>query len=157
RPLRRAAAVHRARARVPGDQPADALRAPAHAGARRDRRPRELPRVPAPGRVPADQQGRRPPPAQRGDAYLWPRLADRRARPRARRPASPRRRPLLSEPDASALLEEAHGLDVQALDAEEASDRGRELRAQAAALRVGALGPRVYPVLTCTSCFHLTG
>src|SRR5262245_8692823 len=34
---------------------------------------------------------------------------------------------------------------------------GRELRARAAAVRVRALGDRIYPVLVCRRCFELTG
>jgi hypothetical protein len=55
------------------------------------------------------------------------------------------------------VLAEAKRLDAAAIEAGEESAKGRELRGRAAALRVQALGERVYPVLVCGSCFRLTG
>jgi len=52
---------------------------------------------------------------------------------------------------------EARRLEDEAIEAGEQSPKGRELRAKAAALRVQALGERVYPVLVCSNCFALTG
>ncbi len=54
-------------------------------------------------------------------------------------------------------LERARALDAEAIAVGEDGPRGRELRTQAAALRVEAVGERVYPVVVCTSCFRLTG
>src|SRR3954447_24590225 len=59
RPFRGAAPLHAARARVPRDQPADAVGAAADAGARRDRDPPQLPEVAAARRVRADAEGAR--------------------------------------------------------------------------------------------------
>jgi hypothetical protein len=59
-------------------------------------------------------------------------------------------------PDAG-LLGEAKRLDAAAIEAGEESTNGRDLRGRAAALRVQALGERIYPVLVCGSCFQLTG
>jgi hypothetical protein len=56
-----------------------------------------------------------------------------------------------------ALLTEAKRLEDEALEAGEESERGRGLRAAAAALRVRALGTRSYPVLVCRTCFDVTG
>jgi hypothetical protein len=52
---------------------------------------------------------------------------------------------------------EARRLEDEAIEAGEESPKGRELRAKAAALRVQALGERVYPVLVCGNCFAVTG
>ncbi len=52
---------------------------------------------------------------------------------------------------------EARRLEDEAIEAGEETAKGRELRAQAAALRVRALGERVYPVLVCRKCFTVTG
>jgi hypothetical protein len=58
-------------------------------------------------------------------------------------------------PDA--LFAEAEQLDMQAVQAGEDSEVGRRLRSQAAALKVKALGARVYPVVICSACFSVTG
>jgi hypothetical protein len=63
----------------------------------------------------------------------------------------------MSDPSADQLLAEAHRLDAEAVQAGDEGEQGRSLRAQAAALRMQALGERVYPVLTCVTCFRLTG
>jgi len=55
------------------------------------------------------------------------------------------------------LLVEANRLEAAAIEAGEEGATGRQLRGQAAALRVHALGERVYPVLVCRACFQLTG
>jgi hypothetical protein len=55
------------------------------------------------------------------------------------------------------LLAAAHRLEAEAIAAGEEEPRGRELRAEAAALRVRALGPRPYPIEVCRDCLHLTG
>jgi hypothetical protein len=55
------------------------------------------------------------------------------------------------------LLAEARRLDGEAANVGEDGPKGRELRGQAAALRVEALGPRPYPVVVCAGCFRLTG
>ena len=60
----------------------------------------------------------------------------------------------LTEPGLPA---EARRLEDEAIEAGEETAKGRELRAQAAALRVRALGERVYPVLVCGQCFTVTG
>ena len=81
----------RARAVAGGDQPADPLAAPA--GARRggDRRPPDLPRGAAAGRVRADREGRSAGPADRGHAPLRRRwLLERRAPSRSSPPMSRR-------------------------------------------------------------------
>src|SRR2546430_3801940 len=75
RPLGGAAPLHRARALVFGNQPADALGAAARAGARGHRRPSQLPRVAASRRVRADREGRGAPADHRGDAPLRAHLA----------------------------------------------------------------------------------
>jgi len=59
--------------------------------------------------------------------------------------------------DQEALLAQARALDDEAIRVGEHGSAGRELRARAAELRRQALGERVYPVLVCTTCFHLTG
>ena len=95
RPGRRQPAFLRARALARGDQPADALAAPARARGARDRRAPHLPRGPAAGRVRADREGPRAGAADRGHAHLRPPLApDEPRRPRAagRRPIARRRR-----------------------------------------------------------------
>lgn len=60
-------------------------------------------------------------------------------------------------PEAEQLLEEARRLDAQSITVGEDTLPGRTLRAQAAARRVEAVGPRPYPVLVCGFCFTLTG
>ena len=52
---------------------------------------------------------------------------------------------------------EARRLEDEAIEAGEETEKGRELRGRAAALRVRALGERVYPVLVCSKCFTVTG
>jgi len=59
--------------------------------------------------------------------------------------------------DREALLAQARELDDEAIRVGEHSSAGRELRARAGELRRQALGERVYPVIVCASCFHLTG
>ncbi len=59
-----------------------------------------------------------------------------------------------SEPE---LLADARRLEAQAATVGEDGPSGRELRAQAAAVRVRALGERSYPVLVCQSCYRVTG
>src|SRR3954447_26506556 len=93
RPLRRAAPLHAARARVPRDQPAHALGAAADAGARGDRDPTQLPRVAAARRVRADAEGARAAPDRERDAQVRPLVARRGA---ARRLARNRRLRALS-------------------------------------------------------------
>lgn len=63
-----------------------------------------------------------------------------------------------SEPSASTqdLIVEARRLETEAAGAGEETDAGRDLRARAA-LRVQALGERIYSVLICQGCFALTG
>ena len=51
------------------------------------------------------------------------------------------------------LLEQAKQLENQAMEQGEETSAGRQLRANAAALRVQALGQRSYPLLICESCF----
>jgi hypothetical protein len=55
------------------------------------------------------------------------------------------------------LFVEAQSLEADAVEADEESAAGRELRAQAARLRVQALGERVYPVVICATCYAVTG
>jgi hypothetical protein len=55
------------------------------------------------------------------------------------------------------LLEQAKQLENQAMEQGEETSAGRQLRANAAALRVQALGQRSYPLLICESCFKVTG
>jgi hypothetical protein len=55
------------------------------------------------------------------------------------------------------LLEAARALESQAIAVGEDGAEGRRLRAQAADLRRQALGPKVYPVLVCSSCLRITG
>jgi hypothetical protein len=55
------------------------------------------------------------------------------------------------------LVAEADRLDARAIEAGEESPQGRELRGSASALRVQALGERIYPVLVCRECFAVTG
>ena len=55
------------------------------------------------------------------------------------------------------LFAEAERLDAQGLRAGQETQAGREFRAQAAALKVKALGTRVYPVLICSGCYAVTG
>lgn len=55
------------------------------------------------------------------------------------------------------LLEQARRLDAEAIRVGEEGAHGRALRAQAAALRVEAIGARVYPVLVCAACFRISG
>ena len=85
RSLGGAASLHRARALVRGDQPADARGALALARDRGDRRAPELPGIAAARRVRADGEGQGAPPDRARDAPLRPRLA------RLRRPRAPRR------------------------------------------------------------------
>jgi hypothetical protein len=61
---------------------------------------------------------------------------------------------LAPDPD---LLEQAKQLENQAIEQGEETSAGRQLRANAAALRVQALGKRSYPLLICESCFTVTG
>jgi len=61
---------------------------------------------------------------------------------------------LPSEPE---LLANARRLEAQAATIGEDAPSGRELRAQAAAVRVRALGERSYPVVVCQSCYRVTG
>jgi hypothetical protein len=55
------------------------------------------------------------------------------------------------------LLGQAQALQVEAVEAGEDTPTGRELLAQAAQLRVRALGNRAYPVLVCSECLRVTG
>jgi len=55
------------------------------------------------------------------------------------------------------LLVQAKRLEAEAIEAGEDGATGRQLRGKAAALRVEALGERIYPVLVCEACFVLTG
>jgi len=55
---------------------------------------------------------------------------------------------------ADELFAEARRLETEAV---ETTEERQELRRRAAALRVQALGPRIYPVLVCQSCFVVTG
>ncbi len=55
------------------------------------------------------------------------------------------------------LSRRALELDAEAARVGDGTAAGGELRAQAAALQVEALGPRIYPVLVCGSCFRVTG
>jgi hypothetical protein len=55
------------------------------------------------------------------------------------------------------LLAEAQRLEAEAFRGDEESPGGRTLRARAAALRVEALGDRVYPVVICAACYRVTG
>lgn len=55
------------------------------------------------------------------------------------------------------LLAQAAALDAEAIAAHSDDRPQAVLRRQAAELRVEALGPKPYPVLICSSCFHLTG
>jgi len=55
------------------------------------------------------------------------------------------------------LLARASALDAEAVAAHSDERPQAVLRRQAAELRAQALGPKPYPVLICTSCFHLTG
>lgn len=55
------------------------------------------------------------------------------------------------------LLAQAAALDAEAITAHSDDRPQAVLRRQAAELRVQALGPKPYPVLICSSCFHLTG
>ena len=55
------------------------------------------------------------------------------------------------------LLAQAAALDAEAIASHSDERPQAVLRRQAAELRVQALGPRPYPVLICSSCFHLTG
>src|SRR5262249_5561973 len=77
RPRRRLAALLRARALARGDQPADAVAAPARARGARDRRPQDLPRGAAAGRVRADAEGQGARAADRGHALVRPPVAVR--------------------------------------------------------------------------------
>ena len=63
---------------------------------------------------------------------------------------------MANEPDQTRLAG-ADKLHVEAIDAGDDTPRGRELRAQAAKLRIEALGQRSYPVLVCERCLQLTG
>jgi hypothetical protein len=56
-----------------------------------------------------------------------------------------------------ALLEHARRLEAEAITLGEEGQRGRALRAEAAASRLEALGERPYPVVVCDRCFTLTG
>jgi hypothetical protein len=55
------------------------------------------------------------------------------------------------------LLAEAQAFEADAVRAGEESAAGHALRAQAADVRVRVLGTRVYPVLICATCHHVTG
>src|SRR5919204_1421508 len=77
RPLGGAAPLLRARALLPRNQPADALRAATGARAGGDPRPPQLPGVAAARRVQADAEGRGPAADHRGDEPLRARLAPR--------------------------------------------------------------------------------
>jgi hypothetical protein len=55
------------------------------------------------------------------------------------------------------LLGKARELEAEAVRTGEDLPKGRELRAEAAKLRCRALGAKVYPVLTCSSCYRITG
>jgi hypothetical protein len=57
----------------------------------------------------------------------------------------------------SELPTQVQVLEAQAADAGESSPAGRSLLAQAARLRVQALGERSYPVVVCSECFRVTG
>lgn len=59
--------------------------------------------------------------------------------------------------DPEAPLVQAHQLEADAIGVGETSDEGRGLLARAGELRRQAAGERVYPVLVCVNCFHLTG
>lgn len=59
-----------------------------------------------------------------------------------------------SEPE---LLADARRLEAQAATVGEDGSSGRELRAQAASVRVRALGERSYPIVVCQSCYRVTG
>jgi hypothetical protein len=63
----------------------------------------------------------------------------------------------MSAPRFEELLAEARRLDAEAIHMGEEGAHGRTLRARAAALRVEAIGERVYPVLVCSACYRLTG
>jgi len=54
-------------------------------------------------------------------------------------------------------LAQADALSARAMETGEETAEGRELRMQAAELRIQALGERPYPVLICGGCLHLTG
>jgi hypothetical protein len=58
---------------------------------------------------------------------------------------------------AEELSKQALELDAEAARAGDESATGRKLRAQAAELRIRAIGERIYPVSFCASCFRLTG
>jgi hypothetical protein len=63
----------------------------------------------------------------------------------------------VSAPSYDSLLEQARQLDAAAIHAGESSQAGQTLRAQAAALRVSAIGSRDYPVIACGVCYRITG
>jgi hypothetical protein len=63
----------------------------------------------------------------------------------------------VSAPSYDSLLEQACQLDAAAIHAGETTDAGRSLRAQAAALRISAIGSRDYPVIACGNCYRITG
>ena len=63
----------------------------------------------------------------------------------------------MSAPTYDSLLEQARQLDAAAIHAGETTEAGRSLRAQAAALRVSAIGSRDYPVIVCADCYRITG
>ena len=54
------------------------------------------------------------------------------------------------------LAQQARELDAEGIRLGE-TKAGRELHARAAELRIQAIGPRIYPVLACSSCFRITG
>lgn len=60
-------------------------------------------------------------------------------------------------PTREELLAQAAALDAEAIAAHSFDRPQTVLRRQAAELRVQALGSKPYPVLICSSCFHLTG
>ncbi len=55
------------------------------------------------------------------------------------------------------LVAAARRLEAEAITVGEDGPRGRELRSQAAELRVRALGARPYPVVVCKKCYRVTG
>lgn len=63
----------------------------------------------------------------------------------------------MSSKTSEELFAEAERLEAEAFQGDSESDAGRKLRADAAELRVKALGDRVYPVLICARCYHVTG
>lgn len=59
--------------------------------------------------------------------------------------------------EKSGPLAKAHELEAEAAQAGEETSSGRELRLEAARLRIQALGEKSYPVLICSECAAVTG